>query len=131
VKDLSYQDFEGIIIEESLCTPDVLREVSIISTKVEDVTEEHKTPWLSRWTLHQIYIPKGKADKVAKILSECFDPAHPEWYSDFKNYTTHYIIYQNKIFKVDRTKPEQYKEAADYGISLGILEYQLDFSPNI
>jgi len=53
------------------------------------------------------------------------------WYADFKNETTHYIIFRNRVFKIDRTKKEQYDEATRYGISLGIPDYQVDFSPHI
>ena len=37
-------NYEGVIIEESLERADVLRDVKIMSTKVEAVTEKHKTP---------------------------------------------------------------------------------------
>ncbi len=42
----------------------------------------------------------------------------------------HYIIFRNKIFKIDLSNPK-YREAMEYGISLGIPWYQLDFSPEI
>lgn len=50
------------------------------------------------------------------------------WYTNFKSNSTHYIIFYNKVFKVDRTKKEQYEEVTKYGINLGIPDYQLDFS---
>jgi len=53
------------------------------------------------------------------------------WYADFKNKSFHYIIFCNKIFKVDRSKPGQYNSVTKYGLSLGIPDYQLDFSPHI
>ena len=37
-------NFNGVIIEESLEKKGVLKMVKIIKTKVEQVTEEHKTP---------------------------------------------------------------------------------------
>ena len=37
-------NYEGIIIEESLERADVLKDVKIVSTKVEPVIEKHKTP---------------------------------------------------------------------------------------
>ena len=68
--------YKGVIIEESLENKDVLKDVTILSTKVEEVTE------------------------------------------------------RDKVFKVDRSKPEEYKEVTQYGVSLGIPDYQLDFSPH-
>jgi len=39
----------------------------------------------------------------------------------------HYIVYSDKIFKVDRQNPILYKDAKQYGLSLGIPPYQVDF----
>jgi len=47
-------DYKGVIIEESLGNKDGIQKVKIISTKVEKVTGEHQTPWLSQWTLDTI-----------------------------------------------------------------------------
>ena len=62
-------------------------------------------------------------------LSESLDKAH-DWYADYKNESYHYIIYREKVFKVDLRNPILYKDARAYGISLGIPEYQVDFAPN-
>ena len=123
-------NFIGVIIEESLEKKDVLKKVKILKTKVEQVTEKHKTPWIKQWTLHTVEIPENKADKIAKGLSASLDSKHP-WYADFKNKAFHYIIFHNKVFKVDRSKPEQYQKVTEYGLTLGIPDYQLDFSPHI
>ena len=123
-------NFNGVIIEESLENKDDLQKVKIIKTKVERVTEEHKTPWIKQWTLHTVEIPENQADEIAEDLSNSLDSEH-DWYADFKNDKFHYIIFHNKVFKVDRSKPEQYQDVTKYGLSLGIPDYQLDFSPHI
>ncbi len=125
------KDYIGVIIEESLENREVLKKIKIVKTEVEAVTEKHKTPWLKQWTLHTVEIPGNQAEDITKEISESFDMEHPEWYADFKNDTTHFIIFSKKVFKIDRTSKEQYEEAAKYGISIGIPDYQLDFSPNI
>jgi hypothetical protein len=124
-----HMDYEGVIIEESLKNKTILGLVSITATKAEAVTRAHKTPWLKQWTLHSVTIPATKADAVAKQLSESLDNNY--WYADFKNDTTHYIIFPNKIFCIDRTQAAEYQAATQYGLALGIPSYQLDFSPNI
>lgn len=118
-----------MVIEESLDDTSFLKDVKIISTKVEQVIESHKTPWLKQWTLQTVEIPEERADQIAKQMSSAFDKVHSSWYADFKNDRYHYIIYSNKIFKVDRKNPILYKDAKEYGISLGIPEYQVDFAP--
>ena len=125
-------NFEGVIIEESLKSLGALKKVKILQTKVEQVTPKHKTPWLRQWTLHTVEIPEEKADSVAREISDDLDYSHGSaWYADFKNENVHYIIFQHKVFKIYRGIPEEYQAATDYGISLGIPEYQVDFSPYI
>ena len=120
----------GVIIEESLENKDVLKKIKIIKTKIERVTEKHKTPWIKQWTLHTIEVVENHADKIAEDLSTSLDSKH-NWYADFKNEKIHYIIFKNRVFKIDRSKKEQYDKATRYGISLGIPDYQVDFSPYI
>ena len=125
-------DYKGVIIEESLENKKVLKKVKIISTKVEQVTNKHKTPWLSQWTLHTVEIPENEARDIAEEISQSLDRDHGgSWYADFKNKTYAYIIFRNRIFYIDRTSKEQHDEAKRYGISLGIPEYQVDFHPDI
>ncbi len=122
--------FKGIIIEESLEKKDVLKNVKIVSTTVEKVTPEHKTPWIKQWTLHTIEIPESKADIIAKELSESIDKNHnSSWFADFENDNFHYIIFVGKFFKVNKKKKEQYYPVVDYAVSLGIPKYQLGFDP--
>ncbi len=123
-------DYQGVIIEESLEDKSVLKEVQILSTKVEQVVEKHKTPWLLQWTLHTVEIPENQADDIAEKISSALEKEH-SWYADFKNEKYHYIIFRDKVFKVERGDKAQYDEVVKFGISLGIPEYQLDFSPAI
>ncbi|OHA64017.1 MAG: hypothetical protein A2842_01615 [Candidatus Wildermuthbacteria bacterium RIFCSPHIGHO2_01_FULL_48_25] len=122
--------YKGVIIEESLENKDVLKDVTILSTKVEEVTERHKTPWIKQWTLHTVEIPEGRGEEIAEKLNHSLDPQHA-WYASFKDDKFHYVVFRGKVFKVDRSKPEQYKPVTEYGLSLGIPDYQLDFSPHI
>ena len=121
-------NYKGVIIEESLAKTDVLRDVVIVDTKIEPITEEHKTPWIKQWTLHTVEIPEEEADEIVDRLSVDLEKEH-NWYADFKNDKHHYIIYRGKVFKVDLRNPVLYKDAKEYGISLGIPEYQVDFAP--
>ena len=123
-------NFIGVIIEESLENREILKKVKIIKTKVEKVTEKHKTPWIKQWTLHTVEIAENQADMVAKELCKSLDSQHA-WYADFKNDNIHFILFRDKIFKINRIHKEQYEEATKYGLSLGIPEYQVDFSPQV
>lgn len=122
--------YRGVIIEESLADKSVLKDVKIVSTKVEPVTEKHKRPWVKQWTLHTVEIPEDKVDAIAEKVSRALDPDHA-WYADFKNEAVHYIIFRNRIFRVPRQSKEEYQAATDYGVSLGIPQYQVDFAPDV
>ncbi len=122
-------NYKGVIIEESLQDASVIKDVNVLETKVEPITPEHKTPWLKQWTLHTVEIPEERAGEVAEKLSQSFDKEHPDWYADYKNDKYHFIIFAGKIFKVDLTNPVLYRDAREYGISIGIPEYQVDFAP--
>lgn len=124
------ETLKGVIIEESLSNTSVLKEVKILSTNIEKVTEGHKTPWIEQWTMHNVEIDLDKADSIAEQLSKSLDTEH-NWYADFKNDAFHYVIYTNKVFKIDRSKKEEYDKATKYGISIGIPDYQVDFSDSI
>ena len=76
-------------------------------------------------------IPEAQAKEVAEALSHAIDTTHGSWYADFKTETHHYIIYPDKVFFIDRTKKTEYDAATAYGISLGIPDYQVDFSPHV
>ena len=122
-------NYRGVIIEESLENKNILKDVDIIETQIEEVTEEHKTPWIKQWTLHTVEIPEIQASSIAQKIGEALDSQH-NWYADFKNNTHHYIVFRDKVFYIDRKSKGQYDEAKQYGISLGIPEYQVDFAPD-
>lgn len=123
--------FSGVIIEESLTDLSVLDDVKIISTKIVPVTDKHKTPWVSQWTMHTVEIQADQAAAIAEKISKALDGKH-DWYADFKNENEHYIIYRGKVFHItDRSNKDQYDEASDYGISIGIPDYQVDFAVHV
>jgi hypothetical protein len=121
-------NYKGVIIEESLDNKSVLSKVKILETKVEKITPKHKTPWILQWTLDTVEISEENADNIATEISNSLDKQH-QWYADYKNENYHYIIYRNKIFKVDLKNPVPYDDAREYGISIGIPEYQVNFAP--
>lgn len=118
--------YKGDIIEESLENKDILKRLSIISTRIEKVTDKHQTPWLSQWTLHTIEIKEIEAEKVAQELSGSIDINHiGSWYIDFRNNTKHLVVFRDKVFHIDRGSKLQYDEMREYGVLLGMPEYQL------
>jgi ATP-dependent protease HslVU (ClpYQ) ATPase subunit len=124
---MSEQRYTGIIIEESLSNTAILQDVNIVNTDIEPVTNKHKTPWVNWWTKHTVEIQPSQAGIIAERLKDSLDKEHA-WYADFKSDGYHYIIFNDKIFKVLRKHPEEYDQVSRHGISLGIPKYQLDFT---
>jgi hypothetical protein len=119
-----------VIIEESLEDKSILGELRILETEVEKVTDRNKTPWLKLWTKHTVQVPEAEARVVAERLAKMIDRKHGgSWYADFKNPQFHYIIFRDRVFRVDRRSKQQYDEVNRFGEALGIPSYQLDFSP--
>ncbi|MFN8016178.1 MAG: hypothetical protein U0R17_06205 [Acidimicrobiia bacterium] len=121
--------FRGVIIEESLCDKKILDRFNITDTKIEPVEQNHMTPWLTQWTLHDVYVDESDVLELSELLSENLEEDY--WYADFKDEKSHYIIFNKKIFIVNKEDPSQYKPVVSYGLELGIPRYQLDFSPDI
>lgn len=119
-------NYVGVIIEESLENTDVLDKIKILSTDISPVTEANATPWLEVWTLHTVEIAENSVDTTAELLAKSLD-TKGHWYADFRNEEYHYIIFRDKIFRVNRSDSAQYAQVKEYGISKGIPDYQLDF----
>ena len=108
----------------------VLNGVKIVKTEVEKVTEDHETPWLKNWTIHEIEVSDDEDNNIAENISNALDCSRAKWYVDFKDVNSHYVIFYQQVFHINRTKKE-YDRVRSYGIRLGIPEHQLDFSPDI
>ena len=111
----------GDIIEESLTDRSVLSEVTILETRVEPVTEYHRTPWLEQWTVHRVAVSEERAAELAERFTQALDAEHAHaWYADFKNEDIHYVAFADKVFRVPRHSEGRYAEVVEYGVKLGI-----------
>lgn len=116
--------YEGCIIEESLSNKDIITLFDIVRTEIVKVTEANVTPWLKNWTMYMVKINEKNIDEVVIKLKNSLN-SEGNWYADLKNEDYHYIIFNDKIFKVNRLSREQYNEVKLYGLARGIPAYQL------
>ncbi|MSU55710.1 MAG: hypothetical protein EXS51_00155 [Candidatus Taylorbacteria bacterium] len=120
--------YHGVIIEESLADKKILNQIKIISTKVEAVTEKHQTPWLTKWTLHTVEVERGEVEMAAQKISASLDRTRSHsWYADINDGEQEYIIFPNRIFRINMCLQTEYDKAREYGVLIGIPEYQVDF----
>lgn len=119
-------NYKGVIIEESLSNSDIVKELEIVDTYVGEISEREATPWLDKWTLQTVIIPENVIDSYAERLSKLIDKKHiSSWYCDFRNNKFHYVIFGDKVFKLDRTNKIDYDEMRNYGVKIGIPKNQL------
>lgn len=119
-------NYKGVIIEESLTDCKIIKELEVVQTEVEEVIERQGTPWLDKWTMKTVLIPESKIDEYTKRLSKLIDVNHcSDWYCDFRNDSYHYVVFSNKVFKLDRGNKKDYDDMRKYAISLGLPKAQL------
>lgn len=104
--------YSGCIIEESLKDKSVINEFKIL----EEIDDDG-IMWI-------VEIDESKLDNVVPSLQKSMVD-NPIWYCDLKCEDWHYIIFNDKIFKVNRDCPEQYEETRQYGLKRGIPNEQL------
>jgi len=119
-------NYRGVIIEESLEDKSILKEVKILETEIEPVTKKHQTPWLKQWTIHTVEIRDAQAEEIAEKISQSLN-SKDGWYADFKNNAIHFIIFHDKVFRVNRRNKKEYNRVKQYGLSLGVPDYQLNW----
>jgi hypothetical protein len=75
-----------------------------------------------------VEISEDDAVVVAEKIAKGLDDEH-SWYADFRNDEFHFVIFPNKVFKIDRQNKAQNLAAVNYGLSIGIPAHQLDWQP--
>lgn len=125
-------NYRGIIIEESLENPSLVKDLesqgklSIVKQEVEQVEEAHETPWLEQWTCDDVEISEENIKELTKRFSQSIDMTHiGNWYCDFKNTDIHYVVFRDRIFKINRKSREDYSAMREYALSIGLPEHQL------
>ena len=69
---------------------------------------------------------KIDAQNIADKVSTTLDSKH-DWDADFKNDKYHFIIFRNKVFRVNRNNPEDYYEVKKNMELVWGFSYQLIF----
>lgn len=109
---LSESVYTGIIIEESLIDSKYINGIEITKTEIA-----HK----GKWTLRTVNITKEKIQYLSsKIKSNSY-------YMHFWDNRNIILAFKDKIFEIDYDDKGTWKNAIDYGISIGIPKEQLDF----
>ena len=116
-------NYKGVIVEESLSDTSILSSIEILNQSIEKVSDRDGTPWLEKWTIDTVLISEEKIEELTTKLSELIDTEHcNDWFCDFKNDKYHYIVFSNKVFKLNRNNKEDYKKMQEYAYKIGLNE---------
>lgn len=107
--------FKGCIVEESLEDNRILNNIKIIKVRItreEDASE--------RWHIYNSILTEKDIKKVHKYLKD-------GWYMHFWKGNKIVVLFKRRKFVLNLKNKEGWKEAINYGRSLGIPKEQLDF----
>jgi len=113
--------YKGIIIAESLEEPSIINEFKVyraeISEEEENIINENRK---ARWHLYWVEVNKEQIDLVMRGIKQ-------GWYAHFWKGKDMIVVFKDKKFNINFDDKSTWKEAVEYGKSLGIKEEQLDF----
>jgi hypothetical protein len=109
-------EYKGIIVEESLEDNRILNEIDIIDFRISK--DENLA---DRWHLYTVKVTKDDIQKVSRYIKS------GKWYMHFWNGNEIIAVFKDKVFEFKHDQKETWKDACDYGRSLGIPKEQLDF----
>jgi len=111
--------YHGNLLDKGFKDPNFLSKFKIFAKK-----KSEKNPW----TMHGVIVPVKEIEKVIKEVQENLLPDKP-YYTHFYRWDELIIVFKEKVFRVTSNK-STWKEAIEYGRSLGIPDEQLVFAPN-
>ncbi len=125
-----------VITEEKDRAARMVIEKSIEPTAIQELlsfweTHIEATDW-DRWNFYRILVNKKDEKKFIEFLSKHMKTKNEKWNLEYRyadsDWTTNIVVFSGgKMF--DTSTEEWCKDAREYGISVGIPEYQVNFSP--
>jgi len=111
--------YYGIIEAEALNNKDILKKFNIIKSYKEKHLDENPPIW----TINKVkFNEESLIEKLPKFMLK-------GWYSLLWNNDFVYVIFKNKIFKIQNAKPwkkEEFNKVVSYALSVGINKKYFD-----
>ena len=107
--------YKGTIIEESLEDNRIINDIEIVGFRIS----KDENP-ADRWHLYTVKVTKDIIQKFSRYIKA-------GWYMHFWNGNDVTAVFKDKVFEFKHDQKETWKDACDYGRSMGIPEKQLDF----
>ena len=110
------KEYTGIIVEESIDDNRILNSLKIIKVEIS----KDKNPE-DRWHMYWVEVSERDIKSLTKHIKK------GKWYMHFWKGNEGIAVFKNKATSFNYKDKRTWKEAIDYGLSLGIPRKQLDF----
>jgi hypothetical protein len=107
--------YMGTLVEESLDDNRILNDVDVLSIKIS----KDENPQ-DRWHLYKVRVSKDDIKKLSLHIKK-------GWYMHFWEGENVVAVFKDKTFDFIYGNKNAWKDAIEYGLSLGIPREQLDF----
>jgi len=107
--------YKGIIIEESLEDNRILNKLEIIKFRV--TAQENP---VERWHMYTTMVTEDNINELSLNIKD-------EWYMHFWKDRNVIAIFKGKRFEFNYDDKASWEPVVQYGLSVGIVENQLDF----
>ncbi|WP_040950883.1 hypothetical protein [Gorillibacterium massiliense] len=110
--------YYGIVIEQSLKNPSILKEFEIVAQKQN-----------GNWKFLLVSASENTLENQIEKLQDNMIPINEDcWYSHFFMNDAMIVVYQDAVFKTT-TNQSDWNEVIQYGTKHGVPIEQLDFNP--
>ena len=110
------KEYKGTIVEESLEDNRILNDIEIIGFRISNSEDLE-----DRWHLCKVNVSREDIEKLSQGIKS------GKWYMHFWKGRDIIAVFKDKIFEFNFDDKSTWKEAVDYGLSIGTLAEQLDF----
>lgn len=112
------EKYKGVVIRESLVDPSVLDMVAVLSIR----TEANQDNPAGTWHCYTVQVSLEEIEKLQSSLKR-----KGGWYMHFWKNRDMIVVFRDKLFRIDYEDKSTWKDAVEYGRSVGIPDEQLDF----
>lgn len=110
----------GVLIEESLEDPAVLKKISIVSTERTLLEGETQGQQLQ---FHKIEVSESDVEDICLEVSRVI---RSTWYFHIVSGTKMVVVFRDEILKAEKSDPESIERIIKYGTTHGVLPEQIE-----
>ena len=110
----------GVLIEESLEDPTVLKKMNIVETQRMLLEGETQGQQLQ---LHKIEVSESDVEDICLEVSRVI---RPTWYFHVVSGSKMIVVFRDEILKAEKSDPESIERIIKYGTTHGILPEQIE-----